>query len=75
MDVCVRCKYFFPVLHKDLKEGDFIRAGVCRRYAPGVNGFPRINISDWCGEFLSDVDKLPPIPNVSAGSPNGSNDI
>jgi hypothetical protein len=58
---CVNCRFFFPLLHEDVQEGDVLRAGLCRRRAPAPNGFPFVLPMDWCGEHEIDVNKLEPV--------------
>jgi len=39
LEICSRCKFMLRI------------DATCRKRAPGENGFPKINDTDWCGEF------------------------
>jgi hypothetical protein len=55
---CVSCVFFQPLLHSDVKEGDQIRLGKCRKNAPTVAGFPQVLPYEFCGEHRLDAEKL-----------------
>ena len=47
---CKYCKYAVPVfMHRD-DDSRELYAYECRHNAPGLEGWPLVEINDWCGE-------------------------
>ena len=49
---CRTCRFFVS------KEGLTVTLGRCRKHAPTMNGYPAVFVSDWCGDYKIDENKI-----------------